>query len=527
MKNKLIRFAAMLWALIVVAACSEDSKMEKLLDHVPEDMDIVFVGDLQTIVKSAGGSIEASTLNLPAFLTQKLPGSVVDNVNEVCSFLKKGGVDADACVLMMDYEDNYPICLFALSDKMSFVTAIEEQGFQEQSNKDGAVFYSKKVNASSDGTYDAFTYVAVKDSYAYWVHRVWGGRSEAILDVLGRLISDAEVKSFGKTSLGDYISQGNAFGFSVRIPRNANTSLVAMCGVSEPVVCFKGSLDGNILTVNTRWGDKDGKPMNARAFGYYDLSAKISSRALSYMGSDESLIYAVSFKGIDWDRIFESVCQVGGLSHSDRAMLPLVKSYFEKIDGTIAFGIGLTNGLESIFDLSLGNDVVSQLAVTALVELKPGEADAFLDVIKGLLESGAISYEAESSEVAFEIPGERGKKLFIKAADNMLIASDHEIRSSNANATVNSIDFSKYNSGAGIVLSRDNKLIRDLNLPNDIKFFMTGNATTLEGTLTLEIDGGAQKGVIAKMLEIALNIIDQESALTGRWEDHRNSVRGW
>ncbi len=55
MKNKLKQFGAIIWTLIVLTACSEDSKMSKLLEHVPENADGVFVGDLTTIAKSAGG----------------------------------------------------------------------------------------------------------------------------------------------------------------------------------------------------------------------------------------------------------------------------------------------------------------------------------------------------------------------------------------------------------------------------------------------------------------------------------------
>lgn len=527
MKNKLIRFGALLWALVVMAACSEDTKMKKLLDHVSEDMDVVVVGDVSTIIKSAGGSIEASTLNLSAFLTRNLPDSFVDNVDEVNSFLKESGIDVNACVWMKDYENNCPIYLFALSDKAMFVNSIEEQGFQEQSNKDGVVFYSKKIYASSDGSEGIFGYIAVKDSYAYWIERIWVGDSVDPIEILGRLISNAEVKPFGETSFGDYISQGNALGVSVRMLREVSKLPRVMSFLAESVFCLKGSLDGNILTVNTKYFGKNGDPMDASALGYCDFTTKINSRALSYMGSDESLIYAASLKKIDWDKAFEPVCQVAELSRSDMAMLPLVKSYLEKIDGTMAFGIGLTNGLESIFDLNLGNDIVSQLAITALVELKPDEADALLEIIKGLLDSGSISYEAESSEVAFEIPGERGKKLFIKVVDNILIASNHEIKTNNANATVNSINFSNYQSGAGIVLTRDHKLLRDLNLPNDIKFVMTGNAKTMEGTFTLEIDGGIQEGVIAKIMEIFFNMADQKQALHRRWVDHKKSVKEW
>lgn len=523
MKNKLKQFGAIIWTLIVLTACSEDSEMSKLLGHVPENADAVVVGDLTTIAKSAGGSIEASTLKMPAFLIEKLPESFIGNVNELNSILEKGGIDADACAWMLDYENRLPVCLFALSDRAMFVNMIHDNGFRKQSNKAGVIYYTREDNRSSDGKTGGIGYIAIKDSYAYWTERDWTGSFVDPVVVLGQLIDDAEAKSLAETSFGDYIVKGNAFGAFVRMPRGKSGLSVGMSGLSDGAICFNGNLDGNVLTLNFEYLDKEGRPISENFSEYYDVTAKISSKALSYMGPDESFIYAGSLKNVDWDGYFESMFQASGLSQSDMAMLPVIKAYLEKIDGTMALGVGFTNGLESIFNLRLGEDVMSQFAMTVLIELKPGEADALLEVLTGLLESAQIPYEAESSEIAFEIPQQPGGSVFAKAVDNMLIFSNHEIKSDNENPTVNAIPFSSYISGLGFVLNRDNRLVRDVHLSNDIQFAVTSNSVTGEGTLTLEIEGGTQEGVIAKIAEIILNVAEQRASLYQQWEEYGDS----
>ncbi len=462
---------------------------------------------------------------MPAFLTEKLPESFIENVNKLNSILEKGGIDADACAWIVDYDNRIPVCLFALSDRAMFETMIHDNGFREQSNKAGVVYYTREDTPSSDGKTGDIGYIAIKDSYAYWTERDWTGSFVGREEVLGQLIGDAEAKSLAETSFGDYIVKGNAFGFSIRMSHGTTGIPAGMAGLSEGLVCYNGNIDGNVLTLNCEYLNKEGKPLFENFSEYYDVTAKISAKALSYMGPDESFINAVSLKDVDWDGCSDWLLQASGLSRSDMAMLPVVKAYLEKIDGTMALGVGLTNGLESIFNIGLGKDVMSQFAMTVLIELKPGEAEGLLKVLTGLLESAEIPYEAKFTEIVFGIPQQPGGTVFAKAIDNMLIFSNHEIKSDNENPTVNAIPFSRYMQVSGGVLNRDNPLIRDVNLPNDIQFVGTTNPETGESTLTLKIEGGTQEGVIAKMAEIVLNVAGQWASFSQQWEEYRDSVR--
>lgn len=516
---------------VMITSCSTDSKMSALLEYVPEESDVVVVGNIKTILKSAGGSVEDSRLRLPTFILDNLSSSDMDDFDDFNFFLRKSGIDIDVCAIIADYKYSHPILLFSLADEKMFMEAIEENGYKENDTKDGITFYSKKVYESSTGDYDDFSYIAIKDSHAYWIERVWVGSSFNPTRELERIISGTATSSFSRLHCAKYITESNTLGVALRIPAELRKELRKVGAPSSLLnqydgnVCIKGNLQNNKLVLNAKWFGDNGKEKKLSDFNKsYRSDAKINPKALSYFGKNESLIYAASIKDVDWDEYFNSFSKATGISRSDRVAAELIKSYLKKINGTIAFGVGLTNGMKSIFNLNLEHKIMKQVAITAVVETKEGEAKGMLNDMSTLLEAAAIPYEKKENGINLPIEDVNGT-IHVKVADNHLIFSNHEIATSNSNCVIESVDFEDYIGVLALVVNKDNKLFHDLKVEHDIKAYLTATANPLEMTACIEVEDGSSNGIIKKIAEFVMNIIEQEEMIEESWREHRHSIR--
>lgn len=159
-------------ALVMTTSCSDNGKMKALLEQIPENTEVVCVGNVKTILESAGGSIEDSKIKLPSYVLDALPRQKANDIDKANDFLKKSGIDLDACAIFGNYKDSRPIILFALSDKSQFIAAIEKDGYKETNFDGDAKLYKKKVYEGSSSEYDDYGYLLIKDDYAYWIERV-------------------------------------------------------------------------------------------------------------------------------------------------------------------------------------------------------------------------------------------------------------------------------------------------------------------------------------------------------------------
>ena len=192
--------------------------MKALLEQIPENTEVVCVGNVKTILESAGGSIEDSKIKLPSYVLDALPRQKANDIDKANDFLKKSGIDMDACAVFGNYKDSRPIILFALSDKSQFIASIEKDGYKETNFDGDAKLYKKKVYEGSSSEYDDYGYLLIKDDYAYWIERVWAGSDFKPASHLANVVEDAAKHNFADTNFGDYILDGNAGGiaFAVR-----------------------------------------------------------------------------------------------------------------------------------------------------------------------------------------------------------------------------------------------------------------------------------------------------------------------
>lgn len=532
MRKQIYLFAIIMVGLLGFASCSKDSKMARLLEHVPENTDIVAVGNIKTIIESAGGSVDESKIKLPAYITDELSQSNLSSLDELNSFLKKSALDSDACAVMMNYKDSRPIFLFAITDKKKFVDAIEDEGYRENSDEGKTVIYSKKVYESSSGDYDDYAYIGVSGSYAYWIEKVWVGSSFNPVSAIEKIAEDSEQSPYAKTAYADYITSGNAAGAAFRIPKElrqelrkvgANSSILDMY---EGVICMKGSVVKEELTIDMRWFGEDGKAKDLKDFEKtMDLNARINPEALSYLGENESFVMAMSIKDFDWDNYIDTAGRVAGLSRSERATMSVFKGFLEKIDGTMALGIGLRNGVKSLFNMANEKNPFEDLDFTLILETREGKAQSFMEDLKGLMEAIGIPYNGSSDGFMLQIP-DGNFTIYGETKGNFLVISNHAVvKSGSANAVLKSLSFEDYILAAAFCVDRSNGLMRDLNINRDIALTLTVDAKKFESTLKLRVKGDGSDGIIARVAKIILDISAQGKKLSEEWaQSHEEEV---
>lgn len=525
MKQLFLHLGVYVVLLLVVTSCSNSSNMmSDLLENVPADVDVVVVGDVKTIIESAGGLVDESKLNLPTYITDELSGSDLNEFDEFRSFLKGSGVNIETCAVVLDYKHSYPIFICALNDVDKFKKVIEREGFRERESDEDVIFYTKKVYESSlDSSYDDYGYIAIKDSYVYWIKCVWVGSDFKAERTIKRLIDDANENPFAGTVFSEYIVSGNAGGVAIRIPSELRRELIK-AGISndvadlyDGVICMKGDLSDSLVEINMKWFDENGQAKNIDELGkYIDLNAKINQQALAFMNKDEFLISAMSIKDMDWERYMDLISENVRLSRSDKATLTILKSYLEKLDGTVAVGFGFTDGLASIFKISQKEQIFNELSITVVCETKSGKANGLINDIKGLLDTKHVEYEDLSKGLIIDIP-EEGLKLYMQAKDNIIVISNHEIKDDNNNETVENINFKDNILTVGMVLSRNRQLMRDLRVKHGIEASLSFDIQQLEATMKVAIGGNESVGVIGRFITMILDVVGQEERIKNEW----------
>lgn len=516
-KNKFIGFLCLIMVIVLNSSCSDNGKMKVLLENIPENADFVLVGNLKTVVESAGGTIEDSKIKLPSYIVSSLSNDISDNLDEANSFFKKAGVDTDACALMIDYKDNRPVFVFSLNDKKKFIEAIEKEDFKEKSSEDDVTFYSKKVYEGSDSDYDDYGYIAVNGSCAYWIERVWVGSDFKAIPFMQKIIEKAKESNFANTPYAEYIIGGNVGGLSISFPKELKTELrdkglpSEIAALYNGVLCMQGDVTDNQCTVNFKWFDEDGKEVSADKFAkFLDTSATIDEKALALMGKDEFMICAMSLKKFNWDNYADMLSGTVGMSRSEKAELNAILSYFEKIDGTVAWGFGLTDGFESVSNMYNSKDPMSQFSTTIVVETKEGKAKQLIEDMKGFLEKMQIPFNDSSSGLSLNLEktGLSGN-LYVKNVDNFIVLANHPIKEGNDNELVKGTNFSDNLYAFCIGLNKNNKLMRDMDIKNNVKLGIYCKPNTMEASMILEIDGDGDGGIIAKAAKIIIKMIDQ------------------
>lgn len=511
MKRMTANVGMALLMLLMVTSCK--SKIESLTDALPADADLVMVGNIRTIVEAMDGSINGSTIKLPSYITDLLDGK--EKFSHLLSYLKNSGINVESCAVVVNDKDLSPVCVFALNDEKKFVRSIESEDFVRESENAGMIIYKKKGEYSCD-------YICVCETYAYLVTSISRYEDDDFdsESYFSNFISSAAETSFASTGMGKYILEGNVGGLSFMIPSEFRNELKRAGVPSEFVdmyrgyVCCKGDMKDNAAKVSLRLFDENGNAKTMKDFcEFIDENAVVSRDVLSYLHNDESLIFAASLKNFNWEKL--DLMNNEHFSPSAKSDMALVKSYLERIGGTIAIGIGVSDGWASLEDVFRGGDMVGNLAMTAIVELKDGKVKATLDDLKELLDRNDVPFENIPGGICVPIPNrdENGTmtKWNIQAEDNILVLSNRKIRKYSS-MTLDNTNLEGRNMVAVFDLRKGNSLFKDFRINDELRLTFGLDNKDAEYTLECELGSQGSGGYISrlfKMFNSALEYIDK------------------
>lgn len=520
-KNFYLLFAAIV-SVVMLASCSSNAKVEHLMSLIPASSDVVIVGNAKVVVESAGGSVEEHSIKLPSFITDALSKRDKEDFDEFNYHLKNSGIDVEAFAMVLNEKHHYHTLMIAsLDDKDKFLKKIEEE-FREKvsASEDNFLVYVNEGEYSSD-------YVIVVGDDAYYVPQVWNDDDFETVDpvrLVKRTMEEAEEKSMNETNFGSYIMEGNAAGVIAKIPlelkeemRQAGvpTEMLAMC---NGVMCFRGNLSDSECLVEAKMFDENGEAYSTEYLEkYFDKTAKINKAVLSYLGEDENFIYAASLKNFNWDNFFDAIGGMRDMPREKRSQLTALKGYFNNLDGTIAMGWGVKGGLDAWVKMGRGSELAKNMSFTCVAELKDGKK--MIDDMKKFMTQLEIPYIDSASGFYLDFPmGSNSVSFFVEARDNVLVISNQKIKQNNANSVVNAYDFENHFCAFGVIFNQGNPLLQDLGVDNGIKLFFSGNAETNEAKLSLMVDGGTDKGVVAKVCRMIANIYDRRQSIENKIE---------
>lgn len=529
--KKLSLLLALLVALFVTS-CSDDSKLSKFSELLPAEADIVAVGDVKTIIESAGGSLDGDKLTMPAAINSRFDEYEKEKLNECNNFLSTSGIELTVGAIVCNYKDlnhsTNPVVVFSLNDNEKFIKAITKQGFEKGKVEGDIEFYTKPMYRSEDyPEWNSDSYMAISGSVAYWMPEADESANPGGEEIIKSLIAGTKEKSFADTKQGEYATKGNAAGVYFRFPSElketmATTGLPAdLLAIYDGGVAINSNLDKDKLSFNVKMFDKDGNEFDIKkATPFADRSSEIGNDALKLLTKDETLVYAVAMKDFNWDKYAEIFAAAASISRVDRAQLNLVFSYLKKINGTVATGFGLTDGLNSIKNLQQGNNPLAQFSATFVVETKDKNAESVIKEIKGLMQRMDVAFNETKDGVSLDLTsmGMPGAVVYLEEHDDFLVLANHPIAETKDNPVAKYTDMEECLAAFGIVLNRDNKLMADLGINNDVKFLVYGKPSSAEATVELEIDGEGGKGVIEKAINIIMGLVDKSRLLNDEIE---------
>lgn len=505
MRKFFCRLLCVIVAMVVTLSCSNDGKTGGILEQVPADADLVVVGNVKAIVESAGGSLENSEIKLPQDLIDIMPEGTSLSLRDVNKFLKSSHVDLEACAVFGSYADNQSVVVLALNDKDLFVEAIKSRAYKKIKADGDMDVYAKYV-------VDGYDYVALNGSYAYLLKDAKATKEFSPTKYLQQVSEGAAKKSFAETSYGKYIAGGNAIGIAASGNADIKQMLQgagipsAALSMFDGMICMRGDLSSNKCAVEIKMFDGEGNELKAdKVMPFMDNSSTISKKAIAILDEKESVAYAFSLKNVDWNQYIDMVAQASGLSRADRAQLNLVLPYLENIDGTVAIGFGLANGLESVSGMYMGDDLLSQFSATIVLETKEGKAKRLIEDIKGMLEGMSVPFDESGSGISVNLAGlGMAGTLYAQSIDDVLVVANHPINKENKNIFVGDNEFTKSRFAAYGKLAKGDKLASDLKIDNDVTIACYSKPEIMGASMMLEIDGDAEgkAGIIQKLVKL-------------------------
>ena len=213
---------------------------------------------------------------------------------------------------------------------------------------------------------------------------------------------------------------------------------------------------------------------------------------------------AMSMKDVNWDEYSNLIAATSQLSRSEKAQMNAVFSYLEKIDGTVAIGLGVTNGIESFIKIDKEQEVLNQFSATIVVETKEGKAKLLIEDMKGMLEQLRMPFNEDATGFSINLDN-MGGTVYVKQVDNFIVVANHAINKDNDNPVVKRADFSNCIAAFYMGLNSNDKLAKDLGVKDNITIGICCKPKDGKAYMSLEIDGSSDSGIIEKVARLLLN----------------------
>lgn len=519
-KHIISNYIIPLMLLIGAASCTGNADYGKILRHLPEDSDFVAVFNAEEIIRSSGGTVEKGNITFSDEFSRLFNDEQIGNFNKTVNFLNNADIYLKEMAVVYNYDHFVPTLIFGVDDMGKFKSALLEYGFVETDSRDDITILSKRVYESPDGrNYDRFDYIALNERSVYWKLDICISQSAKPLRVLTDIIESTHKSSFINSPYAKYLT-GNLGAMTFSLPprlresiRQANIPASNIETLSNARICITGLMDNNDINLTAKCYDEKGREIKVSDYTkYVNPDASINKRPLSYLNKNENLIYAFTFEGMDWNEYFSQINNAGMLTPSQKFVATIVKSYLEQIDGTVALGIGLTDGFNSLSRINSGDNPLKELNLTLVVETD--KAKSMVEDLKSLMNTGNIEFTETGNGFNFTIP-DTPIQLTAQADGDILVISNREIKKS-TNAVVNNFDFNDYNASIILSFPHTDTLMKDLYIDNDIELSFSSDFDESQLVANLSVSGDSE-GIIAKLISIALSIESQKKALNERY----------
>ncbi len=504
MKKSHLCRALCLLCCVLLAACSRPQDTPDILQHIPADVERIQVFRPAQYVASVGGRVDNDAIVLPDDIADDLSSD--SDLRGCLRFVNGVGLDFDYAVETQGSVSDIHTQVYPVRDAARFRQWLKGQGYVAYDKADGVTFYE---NATLDGGVKK-QYLALTDSYLY-VGTFWEDVSRSVAtSALQDYIAHAARASFATSPYASLLTEGNAYGAVVRYTEAMRASLGSLnidpevINMMDGALAVVGHIDANRVRLSFKWLDAEGKAVDLSPLAKYaDLTATVHPDVLAYLPADEPLTYACALRRVNWDAYFNLF--VDQMTAEGRVAASVVKSYLSKIDGTVAFSMGLTHGLESWSRLLVMDAPMDQLSMTLLFEVQEGRVQSMMSDFRSLLQTAGLGYQDLPNGFTCD-PMRSGKPLYVQAEGNVLAVATHPVQRSDANPHAQLLPYAQLRGALAFSAQASDALMQDLGVTSDATLTLTSPISAPEAELSLTLSGDSTTGVLAKLVRLVAEV---------------------
>jgi hypothetical protein len=217
---------------------------------------------------------------------------------------------------------------------------------------------------------------------------------------------------------------------------------------------------------------------------------------MRYLGENEVLAFGTNLKGMKWDKALD---QMGFMPGGAAQALALIEPYLRNINGTVAVGLGVNNGMASLANIMAGQFDPTDLTFTIVAKMASGEAEKTVSTLQSLaVLAGGSTPEKGGFSVAL---GSADQRIYVVADQDHLVVSSHAVNTAQKPDVVKDVDWDEWTSGMALRLTPSNSLMRDLNITSGKVEAELYNKTSSEYGFEVEFDDFGAKGFIENLVK--------------------------